>query len=103
MKKEEIRMDLTAVNSMSRASFTNAFGGVFEYSPWVAERAWQDRPFATIEELYQAMFNAVRSAPRTQIEQLLCVHPDLAGQEAQAGMMTASSVSEQSSAGLHEL
>ncbi|HYD58718.1 MAG TPA: 2-oxo-4-hydroxy-4-carboxy-5-ureidoimidazoline decarboxylase [Noviherbaspirillum sp.] len=88
---------------MSRASFTNAFGGVFEYSPWVAEQAWQDRPFATIEELYQAMFNVVRRAPRMQIEALLSVHPDLAGKEAQAGSMTVSSVSEQSSAGLNAL
>ena len=96
-------MDLAAVNQMSRASFTDAFGGVFEHSPWVAEQAWQDRPFATIGELYQAMFNVVRRAPRARIEALLAVHPDLAGQEAQAGNMTVSSVSEQSSAGLDAL
>ncbi|WP_170942154.1 2-oxo-4-hydroxy-4-carboxy-5-ureidoimidazoline decarboxylase [Noviherbaspirillum denitrificans] len=88
---------------MSRDSFTNAFGGVFEYSPWVAEQAWQDRPFATIEEFYQAMFGAVRRAPRTQIEALLCLHPDLAGKEAQDGNMTVNSVIEQSTAGLNSL
>lgn len=96
-------MDLAVVNGMSQASFNKVFGSVFEHSPWVAEAAWQPEPFASFQALHQAMCRVVRNAPRPQIEQLLCMHPDLAGREAQAGTMTSDSVSEQSSAGLDAL
>ena len=40
---------------MSAAEFRAAFGGVFEHSPWVAERAFAARPFASVDALHAAM------------------------------------------------
>src|SRR5215217_5574223 len=40
------------------------FGGVFEHSPWVAERAWAGRPFGSVDALHAAMVDAVGRAPR---------------------------------------
>jgi 2-oxo-4-hydroxy-4-carboxy-5-ureidoimidazoline decarboxylase len=95
--------DMIAINRMDRAAFVDKFGGIFENSPWVAERAWNKRPFATADDLHAAMVEAVKYAPLPKQLALLQSHPDLAGKEAQAGAMTASSVSEQASAGLNAL
>ena len=42
--------DMTAINGMDRATFVQKFGGIFEKSPWVADKAWEKRPFASIDE-----------------------------------------------------
>jgi 2-oxo-4-hydroxy-4-carboxy-5-ureidoimidazoline decarboxylase len=95
--------DMNAINAMDRAAFVQKFGGIFEKSPWVAEKAWEKRPFASIDDLHAAMVNIVKHSPVPNQLALLQSHPDLAGKEAQAGAMTASSVSEQASAGLNAL
>lgn len=96
-------IDLPAVNTMDRAQFVAAFGGSFEHSPWVAERAWDARPFASVEALHAAMLAVVRRAPRPAQIDFLRAHPELAGREAEAGTMTDHSVAEQASAGLDAL
>ena len=96
-------MDLATVNGMDKEAFVAAFGGIFEHSPWVAERAYDRRPFASVADLHAAMAEAVRAAPREQQTALLLAHPDLAGKEARTGSMTASSVAEQASAALDRL
>jgi 2-oxo-4-hydroxy-4-carboxy-5-ureidoimidazoline decarboxylase len=53
--------------------------------------------------MHAAMVNVVKYAPVPKQLALLQSHPDLAGKEAQVGAMTASSVSEQASAGLNAL
>jgi 2-oxo-4-hydroxy-4-carboxy-5-ureidoimidazoline decarboxylase len=95
--------DMTAINTMDRAGFTQKFGGIFENSPWVAEQAWDKRPFATLDAMHAAMVDVAKNAPAPIQLVLLQSHPDLAGKEAQAGAMTASSVAEQASAGLSAL
>jgi len=95
--------DMSAINSMDRVAFVLKFGSIFENSPWVAEKAWDKRPFASVGDLHAAMVSVARSAPIQNQLALLRGHPDLAGREAQAGAMTASSVSEQTSAGLDAL
>jgi 2-oxo-4-hydroxy-4-carboxy-5-ureidoimidazoline decarboxylase len=96
-------VDIATVNGMDKEAFVAAFGGIFEHSPWVAERAYDRRPFASVPDLHAAMADAVRAAPREQQTALLLAHPDLAGKEARTGSMTASSVAEQASAALDRL
>jgi 2-oxo-4-hydroxy-4-carboxy-5-ureidoimidazoline decarboxylase len=96
-------VDMASINAMDRAAFVQKFGGIFENSPWVAEQAWEKRPFASLDELHAAMVAVARNAPAPMQLVLLQSHPDLAGKEAQAGTMTASSVAEQASAGLNAL
>ena len=95
-------VDLAPINAMDRAAFVQKFGGIFENSPWVAEKAWEKKPFSTLDDMHAAMVAVARYAPATA-QLALQSHPDLAGKEAQAGTMTASSVSEQASAGLNAL
>ncbi|MBI2690234.1 MAG: 2-oxo-4-hydroxy-4-carboxy-5-ureidoimidazoline decarboxylase [Acidobacteria bacterium] len=79
--------------------FIGVLGWVFEDSPWVAERAWASRPFATREALHAAMCDAVKRAPAADQLALLRAHPDL-GKRAR---MSAASAGEQSGAGLDQL
>jgi 2-oxo-4-hydroxy-4-carboxy-5-ureidoimidazoline decarboxylase len=93
--------DMASINAMDREAFAQKFGGIFENSPWVAEKAWEKKPFATLDDMHAAMVAVARYAPASAQLTLLQSHPDLAGKEAQAGTMTAASVAEQASAGLN--
>ncbi|MEK8127611.1 2-oxo-4-hydroxy-4-carboxy-5-ureidoimidazoline decarboxylase [Paenibacillus filicis] len=87
------------VNQMNREQFVESVGWVFEHSPWVAERAWPARPFASLEQLTSVMEEAVKQSSSDERLALLRSHPDLATKL----KMTEASVGEQRSAGLHEL
>ena len=95
--------DIQTVNRMDRDTFMNTFGGVFEHSPWIAERAWSARPFNSPEALHAAMIEVVRSASPEEKLRLLNAHPELAGKEARERAMTQDSTVEQGSAGLDRL
>ena len=75
-------------------------GGIFEHTAWIAERAYERRPFASVDALHRAMLAVLTAAPREAKLALICAHPELAGKEAAAGTMTADSIGEQASAGL---
>jgi 2-oxo-4-hydroxy-4-carboxy-5-ureidoimidazoline decarboxylase len=94
---------LDALNRMDAAAFAAAIGETFELATWVAEQAATRRPFATVTALHEAMFAAVRTAPRDTQLAFLRGHPDLAGKAARAGDVTADSKREQASAGLDSL
>ncbi|HEX2525643.1 MAG TPA: 2-oxo-4-hydroxy-4-carboxy-5-ureidoimidazoline decarboxylase [Geminicoccus sp.] len=91
------------VDRMDRTSFVGRFGGIFEHSPWVAERAWDHRPFSTLQNLHAAMVQVVGDAAAGEQDDLIRAHPDLAGRAARAGDLTADSAREQASAGLDRL
>jgi 2-oxo-4-hydroxy-4-carboxy-5-ureidoimidazoline decarboxylase len=95
-------MTLWEINRISSGAFTTALGGIFEHSPWVAERASAARPFAGIAELHAAMMAAVRAAPEEMQLALLRAHPELAGKAAIRGELTPDSKLEQSRAGLNQ-
>jgi 2-oxo-4-hydroxy-4-carboxy-5-ureidoimidazoline decarboxylase len=103
MLTAKAELDLPALNAMSREDFVATLGSTFEHSPWVAEAAWNERPFANVDALHAAMLGVVRKAPRETQLHFLCGHPELAGREAQESTMTADSVNEQASAGLDAL
>ena len=84
---------------MARVEFVNALGWIFENAPWVAERAWEVRPFATVNALHTAMMAVVERAPREEQLALLCAHPDL-GTRAR---VSAASAGEQKGVGLDSL
>jgi 2-oxo-4-hydroxy-4-carboxy-5-ureidoimidazoline decarboxylase len=93
---------LWEINRISPAAFTTALGGIFEHSPWVAERASVARPFVSIGMLHDAMMAAVRAAPRDMQLALIRAHPELAGKAAILGKLTADSTLEQTRAGLNQ-
>lgn len=91
------------IRTLNRDEFLHQFGGVYEHSPWVAEKCFDEGghigaqkpsdlagPFAHIVEA---------AGPEPQLL-LLRAHPDLAGRLARGGALTSESTSEQAGAGL---
>jgi len=72
---------------------------VFEHSPWVAERAWREAPFASADELHRAMMRVVEAASHEEKLALVRAHPELSGGES----LTLDSSSEQGRLGFDRL
>ena len=93
-------------SQMDRDAFVAKFGGIFEHSPWIADRAF-DLELGPAHDCAIGVHNALcrmfRSASEEERLGVLTAHPDLAGKLAQAGRLTAESTSEQASAGLDML
>ncbi|MBR0566205.1 2-oxo-4-hydroxy-4-carboxy-5-ureidoimidazoline decarboxylase [Azoarcus sp. L1K30] len=102
MSSTTMRDNIKSLSSLGKEAFVRRLGGVFEHSPWVAERAWDERPFSSIDELHAAMVAAVDSAPAQEQLALICAHPELAGKEASSGRLTKASTGEQKGAGLDQ-
>lgn len=87
------------LNGVDAETFVDVLGGVYENSPWVAERAVADRPFESPDDLRASMAAAVADASRERQVALLRAHPDL-GERTE---MTEASETEQAAAGLDDL
>lgn len=96
-------LSLASLRTLDQDRFVARIGAVVEHSPWVARRAWSRGPFATRQALFDALAAEIRNADDREQLALLRVHPELAGQEARAGSMTADSQSEQGRLGLLRL
>jgi OHCU decarboxylase len=90
---------MNTVDRLDHDAFMARFGGVFEGSPWVAERAWATRPFGSVDALHGAMVDVVARAPHEVKLGLIRAHPDLAARIA----LTPESEREQAAAGLDSL
>jgi len=88
---------------LDRDAFVERVGPAFESSPWVAEAAWEQRPFESVADLHATMVRAVESAPAERQLALIRAHPELAGPEQLAGKLTSASAAEQAGAGLDRL
>ena len=95
-------LNLAQLNAMDQAGFTATLGAIFEHSPWVAEGAWPQRPFDTIERLHAAMCGVVANAGEAAQLALIRAHPQLASKAAVRGELTQASNREQGGAGLRE-
>jgi len=92
-------VSIEELNRADGATFVDVLGGVYEHSPWVAERSRSERPFDSVADLRATMEDVVEGASRTEQLALLRAHPDLGERTA----MTDASEREQASAGLDEL
>lgn len=91
---------------IDRAGFLARFGGVFEHSPFIAERALDAGAIPeplTAQGVHAALTAAFRAASREEQLGVLTAHPDLAGRLAIAGELTEDSRKEQAGAGLDRL
>jgi len=94
------RWTIDEVNEWDKEMFVARLGGVFESSPWIAERGWGQRPFRDISDLHERLRDVVGEAPTVEQLALIHAHPDLVGRAALAGRLTRASAGEQSDAGL---
>ncbi len=94
---------------VSRDEFLAIFGGVYEHSPWIAEKVYDTKlkdvggltdAGNDADALHELMAEAVNQSGREPQLALLRAHPDLAGKLAVRGELTEESTSEQASADL---
>ena len=91
---------------LSREDFVFRFGGVFEHSPFIAERAYDAGGLTeplTASGVHAALAAVFRAASPEERLGVLRAHPDLAGRLAISGELTEDSRKEQSGAGLDRL
>lgn len=93
---------IAQLNTMPEAEFIAVLGGIYEHSPWFAETAAHKRPFANTAELASALRGAVDAAGQEAQLKLVRAHPELAGNAAVRGELTAESTREQAGAGLDQ-
>ena len=88
---------------MNSNEFITRFGGIYEHSSWVAERA--EAHLGTSHapgEIARVMADCVDNASSELRLELICAHPDLAGKAQVAGELTEESTTEQESAGTEQ-
>ncbi len=93
-------------SQMTLARFVERFGGIFEHSAWIAERAWALELGPAHDSaigLHNALARLFRSAAPAERLAVLRAHPDLAGKLAAAKRLTPESTAEQASAALDAL
>jgi OHCU decarboxylase len=93
-------------SQMAREQFVSAWGGIFEHSPWIAERAFELELGPAHDSaigLHNALARIFRSASHAERLGVLFAHPDLAGKLATAKSLTQASTAEQASAALDML
>ena len=89
---------LTTLNQLSKSAFIELLGSIYEHSPWVAEQAYQQHPFDSVDNLQKIMFDIVQASGIDDRLTLIRNHAELAGKEADEGTLTADSQKEQSRA-----
>ena len=93
-------LTIDQLNAAAPAQAVALLDGIYEHSPWVAEKALQARPFRSLQHLKHAMAQAVTGASAEQQLALIRLHPELAGKQMESNTLTAESTNEQGKAGL---
>ena len=73
---------LEQVNAMSPEEFASTFGGLVQGTPWVVERAYEQRPFADAHGLREAFQAALLAGTTEEQLELINNYPDLGSEDA---------------------
>jgi xanthine permease len=71
------KITLDQVNHLGREEFVERFGSLFEGPPWIAEAAYNERPFESVYELRRAFQDAMFDAPPERQLELISSYPGL--------------------------
>lgn len=91
---------LDQLNAAPAAEALAMLDGLYEHSPWIAERALAQRPFASLAALKHALVKVLAQAGREAQIGLIRAHPELAGKAMVSRSLTAESTHEQTTSGL---
>ncbi|WPG39300.1 2-oxo-4-hydroxy-4-carboxy-5-ureidoimidazoline decarboxylase [Variovorax sp. EBFNA2] len=93
-------LTLAQLNAAGPASAVAMLDGVYEHSPWIAQRALVQRPFRSLAHLKHALVQALAASSADEQIGLIRAHPELAGKAMVSKTLTAESTNEQNKAGL---
>ncbi len=95
-----MHLTLDQLNTAPLAEAVLLLDGLYEHSPWIAEEALAQRPFASQAHLKHAMTQVLDAAGREPQLALVRAHPELAGKAMVSQTLTTESTNEQNTAGL---
>ena len=93
-------LTLDQLNAVPLPEALQMLDGLYEHSPWIAERALLRRPFASLAQLKHAMTRVLDEVGIEPQLALIRAHPELAGKAMVSQTLTAESTNEQTKAGL---
>ena len=93
-------LTIQKLNAATSAEAVVMLAGLYEHSPWIAERAMAQRSFQSLTHLKYCMAQILATAEREEQLRLIRAHPELAGKAMQSNSLTAESTNEQNKAGL---
>jgi len=91
-------IDIKKINSLDKSDFLSIFGNVFEKSKWISEKAFDLKPFESLESFISKIIGIYENSDNKTILEILNLHPELAIEK----KLTANSEAEQSKANLKE-
>ena len=86
------------VNNLSKFDFISIFGNVFEKTKWIAERAYDSKPYNNFEELFSKMMEIFENSKQQEHLKILNAHPYLVVEK----KLTRDSANEQNNANLDQ-
>ncbi|MET3496363.1 2-oxo-4-hydroxy-4-carboxy-5-ureidoimidazoline decarboxylase [Variovorax boronicumulans] len=93
-------LTISQLNAAVPAEAVALLDGIYEHSPWIAQRALPARPFRSLAHLKHALVQALAASSTEEKIGLIRAHPELAGKAMVSKTLTAESTNEQSKAGL---
>ena len=93
-------LTLAQFNAASADQALALLDGLYEHSPWIAEKAVAQRPFRSLAHMKHTLVEVLREAGPEAQAALIRVHPELAGKAMVSKTLTAESTHEQGKAGL---
>ena len=91
---------LDQLNQAPQAKALQLLDGLYEHSPWIAEKALSERPFRSLAQLKLALVRVLQEAGQDVWIRLIQAHPELAGKAMLNQSLTQESALEQGQAGL---
>jgi len=82
-------LTLDQLNAAPLPEALQMLDGLYEHSPWIAERALAQRPFASLAQLKHAMTRVLDEAGIEPQLTLIRAHPELAGKAMVSKTLTA--------------
>lgn len=86
------------VNNLSKFDFISIFGNVFEKTEWIAEKAYNSKPYNNFEELFSKMMKIFENSKQQEHLKILNAHPYLVVEK----KLTRDSANEQNNANLDQ-
>ncbi len=82
-------LTLEQLNAATPEQALALLDGLYEHSPWVAQRALKSRPFKSLPQLKHGLVTALSQASLDEKLRLIRAHPELAGKAMVSKTLTA--------------
>jgi len=96
-------LSIDQINQMDQDQFVAEFGGLFQGPPWIAEQAYDARPFEDVYALRRAFHDVLFQAPPDKQLELINSYPDIGSVFRSDRSPSVLSVKDQAFAGLDRL